>query len=190
VRAALAAGAVVIVVLLALHAVNKLALGDGWLLSVDADWSLASTWNLVLFAAAALLWLRVGAIAGEHGRVWTAMGALCALLVLAGATQVHTRMEDSIGFDVSLLVIQPVLAVLVVVVFVLAVRRLDVPERYVVAAAGAALVLAQLMSVVNGKFDLPYPGLVAVALLEETFELATATLLAAAPLGMALGLTR
>ncbi len=188
IRAIVGIGLAMIVLFLPLHAVNKLLLGDSEVLALDRDYSVQALWNVLLFAVAAAAWWRLGLARPDHRWVWTAMAVLCGALAVEAIVQVHKDLERSLGFEASILVVQPLLAAAVVGLFVMCVRRLPSPERLLVAAAAVTLVLAQLFSVVNGQFDLPYAGIVAVQTLEEVMEILTATLLLAAPAGLALGL--
>lgn len=181
-------GSLAIVLLVALHGVNKVFLSDSALFALDADWSFAFAWNIVLFTTASVLWWRIRRALPASGGVWVAVSALCAALAVEGAIQVHGRLEESLGFGLNLLVIQPVLAIVVVGVFFQGVRRLPRPESQVLVAAAVALVLAQIASTVNGQLDLPYVGIIVFQTLEESLELLTATLLVAAPVGLALHL--
>jgi len=186
--AIIGAGILVILALVALHGVNKEFLGDGVAFALDADFSVSFFWTVLLFAGAAVMWWRMRGVRPEHQRVWTAMTVLCSLLALEGLLQLHSILEDTIGYKVNTLIIQPAIGIAVIALFVLCYRRLPAPERYLVAAAAATLVLAQLSSVVNGQLDLPYAGIILMQTLEEGFEMLTATLLLAAPAGLALGL--
>lgn len=180
--AAVAIGVLIILGLVALHGFNKIALNDGPTFSLDRDWSVSFIWTISLFAAAAWLWWRHASAQRGHQRTWFAMATLCGLLAVEGAAQLHVRLEAWAGFALSQLVIQPLLAVLVVGLFVVAHRHLPSPERHLLAAAAISLALAELMSIIAGQFELAHAGIVLLSVLEESFEMLTGTLLVAAPL--------
>ena len=184
----IAAGLLVILALVVAHGVNKRLLDDGVALALDRDYGVAFFWIVLVFAGAAVVWARLAAVRPDGRAVWVAMSVLCAALAVEGVAQIHGRLEDSTGYDLQMLVVQPIVALLVIGVFVVCYRRLPSPERYLLAAAVACLVLAQLVSTANGQLDLPYAGIVVASVLEESFEILTATLLLAAPLGLALRL--
>lgn len=183
---AVAAGVGAILLLIGLHGVNKLVLDDGPTFSLDADWSVSSVWTIVLFATAAFLWARLASLRPEHHRVWLALAVLSGLLAVEGALQVHAWLEERAGYELNLLVVQPVLAVAVITLFVLGHRRLPSPERHLLAAAAVTLVLAQGMSMISGKLEVAHVAVVVLSVLEESFEMLTATLLVAAPLSLVL----
>ena len=186
--ACIAAGAIAILVLAVAHGVNKELLGDGVALALDRDYSVAFFWTVLIFAAAAVVWARLAAVRPDGRAIWVAMSVLCAALAVEGVAQIHGRLEDSTGYDLQMLVVQPLVALLVIGVLVACYRRLPSPERYLLAAAVACLVLAQLVSTANGQLDLPYAGIVLASVVEESLEMLTGTLLLAAPLGLALRL--
>lgn len=181
-------GVATMMLFILLHGVNKLLLDDSEVLAFDRDYSVSALWVVILFALAAVAWWRLRVQRPAHGWVWAAMAVLCAALAVESIVQVHKDLERSLGFEVNVLVIQPVLAIVVVGLFVLCARRLPSPERLLVVGAAIALVLAQFFSIVNGQYDLPYAGIILAQTLEEAMEMLTAILLLAAPAGLALGL--
>lgn len=187
--AIIVAGAGAIALLIALHGVNKLLLGDLRPFSLDADLSVSSAWTVLLFVLAAVSWWWLSTTAGPATRAWPAMSVLCAALALEGVLQLHARLETWLGSDVNLFVIQPVLALAVLALFFACCRRLPAPERYLMAAAAVTLALAQLASMANGSSDYPYALVVALQTLEESLEMFTGTLLIAVPIAVALSLT-
>jgi hypothetical protein len=186
--ACIGAGLLALVVLVVLHGVNTALLGDGVVLGLDRDYSVAFFWTVLIFAAAAVVWGRLAAVRPEGRGIWIAMCVLCAALAVEGLVQIHGRLEDSTGYDLQMLIVQPLIAIAVIALFVVCYRRLPAPERYLLAAAVACLVLAQFWSTVNGQLDLPHAGIVVASVLEESFEMLTGVLLLAAPLGLALRL--
>jgi hypothetical protein len=188
IRAIIGVGIGMILLFIALHGVNKVLLDDSVVFALDRDFSVSYFWTILLFAGAAVVWWRLRTAMPRHMGVWTAMAALCALLAIEGIAQFHSELEQSLGYRLNTLIIQPVLAIAVVTLFVMCVRRLPSPESLLVAAAVVTLVLAQLFSIANGQLDLPYAGIIAMQTLEEAMEMLTATLLLAAPAGLALGL--
>lgn len=188
ITACIAAGLIATLVLVAAHGVNKVVLDDGAVLALDRDYGIAFFATALVFAAAAVVWARLAAVRPDGRAIWIAMSVLCAALAVEGVAQIHGRLEDSTGYDLQMLVVQPIVALVVIGVFVACYRRLPSPERYLLAAAVASLVLAQLVSTANGQLDLPYSGIVVASVLEESLEILTGVLLLAAPLGLALRL--
>ena len=184
--ACIGSSVVAIAVFVALHGANKLLFGDTRALSLDADLSVSSLGTVLLFVLAALAWWSFGEISAETGFLWPAVSVLCGLLALEGVLQLHQRLEDSLGAELNLLVIQPVLALAVLALFVACCRRLPVPERSLMAGAAITLALAQLASTANGSSELAYAAVVALQALEETLEMLTGALLLAVPVGMVL----
>jgi hypothetical protein len=177
--AILAGGVALQAVLVLLHGVNKELLGDANFLALDKDNNLPSWITTALFVVAGvacglLAWLR------PRERIPLALLAVVALLLsLEQMAQIHGELEADLG-DVMTLVIQPLLAVGLVVVVALAARGLRTLSKVLLWAAIACIAISQVSSMVNSEFDPPYALVVFFQTVEEVGEMLTAILLIAA----------
>jgi hypothetical protein len=175
----LAAGLAIEVALVVLHGINKELLGDRLFLALDRDPNLPSWTETVLFvvaglAMALLAWLKPAA------RIPFAVLALLAfLLSLEQMAQIHGDVEKALG-DLATLVIQPLMALGLVLVVAWAARHLPSLSRVLLWGAIASIAVAQGSSLVNLQSDPPYAVNIFFQTLEEVGEIATAVLLIAA----------
>jgi hypothetical protein len=177
--AILCAGVALQAVLVVGHGVNKELLGDANFLALDKDNNLPSWITTALFVVAGLAcgllaWLR------PRERIPLAFLAVVALLLsLEQMAQIHGELEADLD-ELMTLVIQPLLAVGLVVVVALAARGLPPLSRVLLWAAIACIALSQLSSMVNSELDPPYALLIFFQTVEEVGEMLTAILLIAA----------
>jgi hypothetical protein len=175
----LAAGLALQVLFVMLHGINKELLGDRLFLALDRDPNLPSWTETALFVAAGsaialLAWLKPAA------RIPLAVLALLAfLLSLEQMAQIHGDVERQLG-DLATLVIQPIMALGLVLAVVWAARHLPSLSRTLLWAAIVSIAVAQGSSLVNLQFDPPYAVIIFFQTLEEVGEIATAVLLLAA----------
>jgi hypothetical protein len=165
-------------VLVLLHGANKLALGDGHFLALDAEKNLPTWFSSSIFCLAAASWLLLAAHRREEGgRFFAAIGLLLLALSLDEAAEIHDRVEDMADFRVAVLGWEPLLAVLVIWLFVRAYRQLGPRSRLLVLCGAACLGGAQFVSALNGTVDFFYLGEVGLGVAEEWLEMLTATFL-------------
>jgi hypothetical protein len=174
--AILCAGVALQAVLVVGHGVNKELLGDANFLALDKDNNLPSWITTALFVVAGLAcgllaWLR------PRERIPLAFLAVVALLLsLEQMAQIHGELEADLD-EVMTLVIQPLLALGLVVVVALAARGLPTLSKVLLWAAIACIAVSQLSSMVNSELDPPYALLIFFQTVEEVGEMLTAILL-------------
>jgi hypothetical protein len=175
----LVVGVVLEVLFVLLHGINKELLGDRRFLALDRDPNLPSWTETALFvvagiAMALLAWLKPAA------RVPFAVLALLGfLLSLEQMAQIHADVEEQLG-DLATFVIEPLMALGLMLVVAWAARHLPSRSNVLLWAAIASIALAQGSSLVNLHFDPAYALTIFLQSLEEVAEIATAVLLIAA----------
>jgi hypothetical protein len=167
-------------VLVLLHGANRLALGDGHFLALDAEKNLPTWFSSSIFMLAAVSWLLLASRRAEGRRFFGAIGLLLLALSLDEAAEIHDRIEHLADFRVAMLGWEPLLAVLVIWLFIQAYRRLGARSRLLVVCGAVCLGSAQFTSALNGTIDFFYLGEVALGVAEEWLEMLTATFLLAA----------
>ena len=177
--AVVAGGIALLSVLLLLHAINKLLLGDGLFLAFDADPNLPSWIQTALFVVAGLgCWL-LGWLRPELRLPLAVLGLFAFALSCEQMVQVHKEVESSLG-DLAMNVVQPLLALGLIAIVWLAGRGLPRLSQALLWGAIASIAVAQGSSMVNAEFELPYAGLIFFQTLEEVGEMMTAILMIAA----------
>jgi hypothetical protein len=170
-------------VLVLLHGANKLALGDAHFLALDAEKNLPTWFSASVFLLAGASWLLLAALRRQQGReFFAAIGVLLLALSLDEAAELHDRVEHLADFRVAILGWEPLLAVVVIWLFVQAYRRLGPRGRLLVVCGAVCLGGAQFVSALNGSVDFFYLGEVTLGVAEEWLEMLTATFLLGAAL--------
>ena len=180
-KAVLAAIAGLSAAFLGLHGVNRVTV-DVEILRIGEQtvW----TWlGSMLFAASALSALGFMALQRRGTRwPWAVMAVLMLALSVDEVATVHERVEEEGGSSLSLLVLQPLVAIAAVALFVRLLRALDREARVWVVLAAVALVIAQAGSTLDSEVDLPYALHEAWRVAEELLELLVPAFILAATL--------
>lgn len=173
-------GLALVALLVALHGLNSLALGETAILSIDADQGIASWLSCVAFLAAGQCWAAVAWL--DDGGRWlpAAVATICVLLSMEAVVQLHTGLEESIGFAWGTLLVEPLVGIAVLAALHLTALRSAPGSRGLIWAAMVTLVVGQAFASASGNTDLSYWPLVLTALVEESLEILTAALLLAA----------
>ena len=160
----------VAVLFVGLHLVNVTTV-DGRFFRIDQEQNLFTWISSVLFGLAAA---SSAAWAFAHGSArtpWVLLALLLSVLSIDEVAMVHERLESSADSRLSFLVLQPLLAACAVWLLVTIMRGIDRAERPLVAAAIAALCLAQAGSIAASELDLAGPVAAAQGIVEEVLEL-------------------
>ena len=112
--------------------------------------------------------------------VWAPIAAVLTFFSIDEIAMLHERFEHRVSDATVVNVAEPVGAALAAVVAFLIVRRLSGLTRWLIVAAGAALVMAQLFSAAYSAIDLPYALGNVVSIGEELWEMLMGTLALAA----------
>lgn len=177
----LGAVAAAISVFLALHVINK-ATADGEWLRMDAEQNLVTWFGSALFLIAALASFGRSGLTPDRRVAWLGLGALMLALSIDEVAMIHERLEDAGDSRLSFFILQPVIAVGAVALLVAIMRDLDPADRPLIAAAIAALILAQAGSIAYSQLELEGAVGAAQGLSEEILELAVPGLVLAAAL--------
>jgi hypothetical protein len=174
--------AIVCAVFVVIHVVN-VATADQDFLRINEEQNVW-TWliSLVFAAAAASAWA-FGALQQPGARwPWTTVGGVMLLLSADEVAMFHERIETDVSEDLSLLLLQPLLALAALALFIRLMRALEREARRLVGLAAAALVLAQAGSTVDSETEEP-AGIDAVHdVVEEVLEVSVPTFVLAATL--------
>lgn len=161
------------------HGINAWFLGDGLFLALDRDPNLPSWVETALFVVGGLAcWLLAWLKPAVRGP-WVLLGIAAFLLSMEQMVQLHGDIERDLGSVVTT-VIQPLMALGLIVVVVLAARGVPRLSQVLLWGAIGAIAVAQGASTLNNP-DLPHAAIVLLQTIEELGELTTATLLIAAP---------
>jgi hypothetical protein len=165
-------------VLTVVHVINSLAF-DWQFLNLNVEQNLPSWVSTLAFAIAGLASLAAG-LGDRQPRAWTGVGVLMLAFSLDDVAMIHEQLEDAWDEGIALLVVEPVLAVAVVLVFAAAARTLAGVARRLLWGGLAALVIAQAASSAGFLASDGARGLAALATLEEASEMMMAVLILAA----------
>ena len=176
-----AIGFAVVAGFVALHLVNRLTI-DSVLLNINEEQNIPSWGSTFVFAVAGLIAL----VAGAERRAWLAVGVVMLAFSLDDVAMLHERLEDETDEGVALLAIEPLVALAVVAVFVLAARTVTKLSRYLLLGGVLALFVAQGTSSVGFLRDELGIPLGLLVIVEEGAELLSGVLVAAAAVDPAL----
>jgi hypothetical protein len=178
---ATAIGLAVVAGFVALHLVNRLTI-DSQLLNINEEQNIQSWGSTFVFTVAGLIAL----VAGLESRVWLAVGVVMVAFSLDDVAMLHERLEEETDEGVALLEIEPLLALAVVAVFVLAARTVAKLPRLLLIGGVLALFVAQGTSSVGFLRDELGIPLGVLVVIEEGAELLAGILVAAAAVDPAL----
>lgn len=151
------------------HLINHATAGLR-LLDLNKESNLPTWWSSFVFTVAGLVSLTVG-LADRAARQWIAVGVLMLALGLDDIAMLHERMEDKLGDGFAILVIEPILALGVLMIFLSAARSASHSSRVLLLCALVALVFAQGSSSISFIHDsIPIPE-VPLTALEESSEI-------------------
>jgi len=168
--------------LIALHIPARIADGAK-IFRLDEEANLPTWFSSSQFLIAGLVCAALAFGEKRRRTGWAVLAVLMVMFSLDEVAEIHERVEDKAGFDLALLVLEPLVGVAVLVVVWRAMRTLSgAPATFLVLALAAAF-LAQLMSIVTGHFE-PSSQAVeyVVQALEEVFEMLTGTFVLVAAL--------
>lgn len=170
-RRILTVGAIVLVAFALLHGLNHVTF-DGRFLAVDLEANLF-TWTRTLAFAAAGVACWLAAIRRPQARTaWRASAIVLVLLSLDETVEGHNWLEQQLDATLVIVVVIPVAAILLATGLAAAVRRMQPLSRWLLIAAGAALVAGQLVAALNASVDLPYAAVVLAGIAEQLLEAA------------------
>lgn len=179
-----AAGVLVILVLIVAHGVNAVT-GDGRFLSVDQEQNLPTWLRTMLFAAAAAACLVCWRLGDRHRRLWLGLGVLMLAFSLDDAVMGHEWLEAETDGRALVGWWEPLAGLAIAAVFAAAVRAMPSPQRGLVLAAAVSLVGGQAASTLPTHVDLGHALVVLFSLAEQGLEALTGVFILAAAWGPA-----
>jgi uncharacterized integral membrane protein len=174
----LAGGLIAACVLIALHGINAVTVEHD-LLDLNTEQNVPSWATTFAFTVAGLLSLGLGACGREY-RPWLLIGLLMLAFSLDDVAMLHERFEANTHESFALLVLEPLIALGILVLFAWAARTVKGLSRLLLVGTVVALVLAQAGSSLGSESEsVPIP-LSILIVIEEGSELLMGVLLAAA----------